>query len=492
MKKALFILAVLVNSTLSAKAQDFSAVPFNGNGYEIYYTILDANHVAVTRPAPNQPYVIVDTVVDEWHRCLEFIIPDSVMHGGHSYCVSAIADSAFANVGNAWFGNIYDAYNVASLEISLPATINTIGRYAFANDTASVYIYMRGATPPAIDATSFTINTTYGYGTIAVPCGSETNYTNAWCMGLFDWSYSLEGMYIYPLSTVYFNDITTRDKGYINFRYATSSVWEEGREISFITIPCAATTVTMWATPDSGFHFSHWSNGSTQDTITVNLPYTGLLYAYFESNGVYTVDAVSADTTRGYTIGGGQFHYGDTAVLTAIASEHYHFSHWNDGNTDNPRYYIVQFQNETITAFFVPDSYTVTATTNDITAGNVFGGGQFEYGVPCTLEATAYSGYHFAQWSNGTTYNPYTFAVVEDVNLTAIFLADGEEGIADVVNDGMRVVVRDGKITVEGANGESVFIYGTEGRLVSNNMLQTGTYFVKIGNHPACKVVLIK
>ena len=189
---------------------------------------------------------------------------------------------------------------------------------------------------------------------------------------------------------------------------------------------------------------------------------------------------------------GGLFHYGDTAVLTSIASEHYHFSHWNDGNTDNPRYYIVQFQDETFTAFFALDIYTVTATTNGITAGNVFGSGQFEYGVPCTLEATAYNCYHFSQWSNGTTYNPYTFAVVEDVDLTAIFLADGEAGITDIANNGMLFVVRDGKIIVEGANGESVFIYDTEGRLVSNNMLQTGTYFVKVGNHPARKVILIR
>lgn len=501
MKKSLFSLIVLLMSSLMTYGQDFSAVPLNSNGYEIYYSIIDANHVAVTRPAPNQPYVIVDTVVDEWHRCLEFIIPDSVTHGGHTYCVSAIADSAFANVGNAWFGNIYDAYNVASLVISLPATINTIGRYAFANDTASVYIYMRGTTPPTIDATSFTVNT-YGYGTIAVPCESETNYTNAWGMGLYDWSSSLGGMYIYPLSTVYFNDITTRDRGYISFRYATSGYMAEGREISFTTVPCTATTVTLWATPDSGFHFSHWSNGSTQDTITVNLPYTGLIYAYFESNGVYIVDVVSADTTMGYTIGGGQFHYGDTAVLTAVASEHFHFNHWDDGNTENPRHYIVQFQDQSFTALFAPDIYTVTATSSDIAAGNVVGGGQFAYGTPCTLEATAYSGYYFSHWSNGAAFNPYTFAVLEDINLTAVFIEEGEEGIDDPDSDGICVTVIRDRIVVEGADGNTVWLYDVNGRVLATKQDEyvplrfdvpaSGAYLVKIGNHPARKVVVIR
>lgn len=489
MKKVLFTLAISLLLSIATKAQDFSAVPFNGNGYEIYYSIIDANHVAVTRPALNHPYILKDTLVDDWWRFLDIIIPDSVVHDGHSYCVSVIADSAFAHVGYTWYDVVYSSEPY--LSISLPSTITSIGSYAFANDSANVSIYMRGSTPPMIATTTFSGSSR---SIINVPCGSETNYTSAWDMPLLDINHVTtdSSQYIYPGHILYINDISTRNRGYITIQYNNNDVYAIIREISLTAVDCSTSSIKLWATPDSGFHFSHWSNGSTQDTITITPPYDGLLYAYFESNGVYNIETVSADTTAGHAIGGGLFHYGDTAVLTSIASEHYHFSHWNDGNTDNPRYYIVQFQDETFTAFFARDIYTVTATTNDITAGNVFGGGQFEYGVPCTLEAIAYSGYHFSQWSNGTTYNPYTFAVVEDVDLTAIFLADGEAGIADIANNGMLFVVRDGKIIVEGANGESVFIYDTEGRLVSNNMLQTGTYFVKVGNHPARKVILIR
>lgn len=57
--------------------------------------------------------------------------------------------------------------------------------------------------------------------------------------------------------------------------------------------------------------------------------------------------------------------------------------------------------------------------------GNVEGGGEFEYGTPCTITATAYSGYRFVRWSNGVTYNPYTFAVTTDMELTAIFVEEG-------------------------------------------------------------------
>lgn len=486
MKKSLLLMGFLAVCSLSVNAQDFSSVPFNSNGYEIYYSIIDANHVAVTRPASNQPYAIMDTLIDGWLQILDIIIPDSVTFGGHSYCVSAIADSAFANV-------VISSANSASwgyFSVSLPSSITSIGNYAFANNMVSPSIYMRGVFPPIIGANAFLNTNTWTF--VNVPCGSETNYTTLWGMPLFNGIVSNGNSYIDPGHTVYVNDISTREKGFVSYYYESPEMIQEGQVVSSIGIPCGGTSITFSATADSGFHFSHWSNGSTQDTITITLPYTGLLYAYFESNGVYNIVAESDDTTMGHTIGGGQFHYGDTAVLTAVASEHYHFSHWNDGNTENPRQYIVQFQDECFTAFFAPNLYTVTATANDITAGNVVGGGQFAYGTPCTLEATAYSGYHFSQWSNGTTYNPYTFAVVEDVDLTAIFLADGEAGIADIANNGMLFVVRDGKIIVEGANGESVFIYDTEGRLVSNNMLQTGTYFVKVGNHPARKVILIR
>jgi hypothetical protein len=43
------------------------------------------------------------------------------------------------------------------------------------------------------------------------------------------------------------------------------------------------------------------------------------------------------------------------------------------------------------------------------------------------VTATAYTGYSFAGWNNGATANPYTFTVISDVELTALFIAEGEE-----------------------------------------------------------------
>ena len=48
MKKALFVAFLLITSC--SWAQTFSAVAPNGNGYEIYYEVIDASHVGVVRP----------------------------------------------------------------------------------------------------------------------------------------------------------------------------------------------------------------------------------------------------------------------------------------------------------------------------------------------------------------------------------------------------------------------------------------------------------
>lgn len=81
-----------------------------------------------------------------------------------------------------------------------------------------------------------------------------------------------------------------------------------------------------------------------------------------------------------------------------------------------------------VTCNFIINYYTVNVTSNDIIRGMVeSNGSQFAYGTPCTVTATAYTGYTFYGWSNGVSANPYTFAVVGDVELTALFVAEDED-----------------------------------------------------------------
>ena len=76
---------------------------------------------------------------------------------------------------------------------------------------------------------------------------------------------------------------------------------------------------------------------------------------------------------------------------------------------------------------------TVTArymvTTEATEGGSVEGGGLFDAGDMVTLTAIHEEGFHFEQWSDGSTSNPYTFEAKEHVTLTAQFAPNAYEVI---------------------------------------------------------------
>ncbi len=177
------------------------------------------------------------------------------------------------------------------------------------------------------------------------------------------------------------------------------------------------TTITLTATADEHYHFERWSDGNTTNPRKVTVEGDATYTAVFAPNQ-YTI---SATATNGRVEGAGKYDYGTTATLTAIANEHYHFTQWSDGNTDNPRTVAVE-DNATYTAEFKPNPYTITVSAGG--HGNVSGGGTYDYGTTATLTATADEHYHFTQWSDGNTDNPRTVSVIGDATYTAEFAID--------------------------------------------------------------------
>ena len=66
--------------------------------------------------------------------------------------------------------------------------------------------------------------------------------------------------------------------------------------------------------------------------------------------------------------------------------------------------------------------YKIEALANDSEMGEVIGGKYYWPGDTVKLEAVAYNGYEFKQWSDGSTENPRAFVAEEDVVLTAEFV----------------------------------------------------------------------
>ena len=259
---------------------------------------------------------------------------------------------------------------------------------------------------------------------------------------------------------------------------------------------------TITATANYGHHFTQWNDGVATSTRTITLTQDTTFTANFAPNQ-YNLTAVSADESMGTVSGGGTYDYGNIITVTANPVEHYHFLHWNDSNTDNPRTVLIE-GDRTLTAFFAIDTHTVSVTVNDISSGMVDASGtEFVYGTPCTVTATAYSGYVFSHWSNNVTYNPYTFAVMEDVELTAIFVEEGTQGISDISDiNGFKVYTKGCSIYINGIEGQYVSVYNVDGIVIATKQNATeqetilvpsaGVYFIKVGGYPARKVVVVK
>lgn len=66
-------------------------------------------------------------------------------------------------------------------------------------------------------------------------------------------------------------------------------------------------------------------------------------------------------------------------------------------------------------------NYTVSVSPANLTMGSVTGGGVFAAGDTALIEATAYSGYRFTGWSDGSTVNPRSVAVSGNISIVAYF-----------------------------------------------------------------------
>jgi len=185
-------------------------------------------------------------------------------------------------------------------------------------------------------------------------------------------------------------------------------------------------TPTLTATPASGYEFAGWQDGNTQNprqiTVTGNATYT----ATFNEVGVtyYSVTATVNPTGAGTVNGTGTYEAGSVITLTAVANPGYTFDHWSDGSTQNPRSVAVN-SDLNFTAYFNRNYYTITVNASPSNAGTVSGGGAYYYGDHATLTATAFSGYEFVGWSDGSSENPHQVTVTGNATYTATFSTSG-------------------------------------------------------------------
>ncbi|GAA1100819.1 hypothetical protein GCM10009668_18600 [Nocardioides dubius] len=177
-------------------------------------------------------------------------------------------------------------------------------------------------------------------------------------------------------------------------------------------------------TPDAGYRFVRWSDGSTANPRT-DLDVTADLTVTAEYELItYTVRYL-ADS--GGSIGGTATqtvaHGSSSTVVTAVPDVGHEFVQWGDGNTDATRSDGPITADMSITAFFATSSYTLAYTAG--TGGTITGTATqyVNHGSDgSAITAVPDTGYRFVRWSDGSTANPRTdLSVVGDLSVSAVF-----------------------------------------------------------------------
>ena len=196
-----------------------------------------------------------------------------------------------------------------------------------------------------------------------------------------------------------------------------------------------AVTVTATAAPGStvawgGACDSTAGGGSGVATCTINSMNSAKTVTATFTQIQYTV-TVTSNPAAGGSVGKSPnkatYVYGDVVQLTASANAGYTFSSWTGDatGTTNPVNVTVD-GNKSVTANFAINTYTLSylAGSNGSISGTT--PQTVNYGASGTaVTAVPATGYHFVQWSDGSTVNPRTDTnVTANITVTASFAID--------------------------------------------------------------------
>ncbi len=191
------------------------------------------------------------------------------------------------------------------------------------------------------------------------------------------------------------------------------------------------TSVTVTATPASGYQFVNWTEGGT--SVSTNPNYTFIISANRNLTAnfsviTFTVATSSSPASGGTTSGSGIYNSNASATVIATPATGYQFINWTQGGSvvsTSATYTFTVTANRTLVANFNLISYSISTSANPAEGGTVSGGGTYNYGTSVTITASPATGYQFINWTESgvaVSTNPsYTFTATANRTLLANF-----------------------------------------------------------------------
>lgn len=189
------------------------------------------------------------------------------------------------------------------------------------------------------------------------------------------------------------------------------------------------TNTQLRATPNAGYSFAGWYEGSTK--ISGDNPYTLTVVkdrnitAKFSIN-TYTLSLTAG--TGGSVSGAGTYEHNKPVTVIATPTNDYMFTGWYEGSTmlsNNLSYTFNITKNTSLSAKFEPKKFTVQVTQAGVSNATITGQGTYNSGTSVTVKATPPTEADFAGWyENGNKVSSnlsYTFTIKNNVYLEARF-----------------------------------------------------------------------
>ena len=226
------------------------------------------------------------------------------------------------------------------------------------------------------------------------------------------------------------------------------------------------------AVANGGYHFVQWSDGSTSNPRTdTNVTGPVNVTATFAID-TYTITATTGSGGSITPVGSVSVNHGASQSFTITPSSGYHIvdvlvEGSSVGAVSSYTFTNVT-ANHTISASFAINTYTLgyTAGANGTLTGtasqSVNHGGN---GTPVT--AVANEGYHFVQWSDGSTANPRTDTnVTGPISVTASFAINTYTITATAAPGGR--ITPEGRVSVDHGTNQSFSVYPDIGYYIAD------------------------